>query len=189
MIKRSGHWLARVKPSSGTLSDDDIRSPLPPSVVAGRLLPVDVTNAPTLSVEGPRSVPSRILVVLVDGTMAGDAPGRECPREDRDLRPRAGVTKPAGVSVGGGNAGPPRAGGTLSSLDVAGRLLPVVPAGGSSPVGAANPAGPDGPVVAGGPVGQCGTLSPLFHEVLGPFGSGSCWPCWPACCCWHCGPV
>ena len=43
---------------------------------------MDVTNAPTLSVEGPRSVPSRILVMLVDGTMAGDTPGRECPRED-----------------------------------------------------------------------------------------------------------
>ena len=40
--------------------------------------------------------------------------------------------------------------------------------GGFSPVGAANPAGLDGPVVAGGPVGQCGMLSPLFHEILGP---------------------
>ena len=78
------------KPSSGTVSDDDIRSPcgggaLPSSIVAGGLLPVDVTDAPTLSVEGPRLVPSRISVVLVDGTMAGDTPGRECPREGRDL--------------------------------------------------------------------------------------------------------
>ena len=58
------------KPSSGTVSDDDSRSPcgggggLPPSVIAGGggggLLPVDVTDAPTLSVEGPQSVPSRI---------------------------------------------------------------------------------------------------------------------------------
>ena len=32
----------------------------------------------------------------------------------------------------------------------------------------ANPAGFDGPVVAGGPVGPCGTLSPLFHDALGP---------------------
>ena len=137
---------------------------VPPSV-AGRLLPVDVTDAPTLSVGGPRSVPSRISVVLVDGTMAGGTPGRECPREDRDLRPQAGVTRPAGVSVGGGNAGSPCVWGTLSSLDVAGRLLPVVPAGGSSPVGPVNPAGP---VVAGGPIGPCGALSPLFHEVLEP---------------------
>ena len=55
---------------------------LPPSGTAGRLLPVDVTKAPALSVEVPRSVPSRISVVLVDRTMAGDTPGRECPRED-----------------------------------------------------------------------------------------------------------
>ena len=107
-------------------------------------------------------------MVLVDGTVAGDTPGRECPREDRDLRPQAGATRPAGVSVGDGDAGLPRAGETLSSFDVAGRLLPVVPAGGSSSVGAANPAGPDRPVVAGGPVGPCGTLSPLCHDVLGP---------------------
>ena len=79
----------------------------------GGLLPVDVTDAPTLSVEGPRSVPSRISVVLVDGTMAGDIPGRECPHEDRDLRPQAGVTKPAGVSVGGGSTGSPRIGGDI----------------------------------------------------------------------------
>ena len=44
-------------------------------------------------------------------------------------------------------------GGTLSYLDVAGRLLPVEHAGGSSPVGPVNPAGPDSPVVAGGPIG------------------------------------
>ena len=59
-----------------------------PSGTAGRLLPVDVTNAPTLSVEEPPSVPSRVSVVLVDGTMAGDTPGRECPREDGIWRPR-----------------------------------------------------------------------------------------------------
>ena len=74
------------------------------------------------------------------------------------------MSRPAGVSVGG----VPRAGETLSSLDVAGRLLPVVPAGVSSSVGAVNPAGPDGLVVVGGPVGPCGTLSPPFHDVLGP---------------------
>ena len=103
------------------------------------------------------------LCLMVEGTVAGDTPGRECPRDDRDLRPLV----PAGVSVGGGEAGLPRAGETLSSLDVAGRLLPVLPAGVSSSVDAVNPAGPDGPVVAGGHVGPCGTLSPLFHDVLG----------------------
>ena len=66
-------------PLGGTVSEGDTRSlcgggggVLPPSGTAGRLLLVDVTKAPALSVEGPRSVPSRISVVLVDGTMAGD---------------------------------------------------------------------------------------------------------------------
>ena len=112
-IKRGSHATAGTnRPLGGTVSEGDTRSPcggggggvLPPSLSAGRLLPVDVTNAPTLSVEGPRSVPSRISVVLVDGTIAGDAPGRECPREDGILRTRAGETRPAGVSVGGGDA-------------------------------------------------------------------------------------
>ena len=102
---------------------------LPPSVAAGGLLPVDVMNVPALSVEGSRSVPSRISVVLVDGTMAGDTPARECPLEDRDLRQQAGVTRPAGVSVCGGNAGLPPTGATFSSLDVARRLFPVVSEG------------------------------------------------------------
>ena len=45
-------------------------------------------------------------------------------------RPRAGEMRPAGVSVGGGDDGLPRVGNMLSSPDVAGRSLPVVPAGG-----------------------------------------------------------
>ena len=158
-IKRSSHWLART----GHLVGLCLRAilghraggggaALPPSGTAGGLLPVDVMDAPARSVEERRSVPLRISVMLVDGTMAGDTPGRECPREDGNWRPRAGVMRSAGVSVGGGDAGLPRAGETLSSPDVAGRFLPMVPAGGSSSVGAANPAGSDGPVVAGGHV-------------------------------------
>ena len=118
-------------PLGGTVSEGDTRSPcrgrgvlvLPPSGTAGRLLPVGVMKAPGLSVEGPRSVPSRISVVLVDGTMAGDTPGRECPREDGYWRPRAGETRPASMSVGGGDDGLLRVGETLSSPDVAGRSL------------------------------------------------------------------
>ena len=132
---------------------------LPSSGTAGRLLPVMVTKAPTLSVEGPRSVPSRISVVLVDGTTAGDTPGRECPREDEFWRPRAGETRPAGVSVGGGDAGRPRVRETLPSLGVAGRFRPVVATGGSFSVGTANPVGSDGP---------CETLSPLSQSALEP---------------------
>ena len=56
----------------------------------------------------------------------------------------------------------------MSPSDAAGRLLPVVPTGGSSPVGPMNPAGPDGPVIAGGPIGPGETLSPFIHEVLEP---------------------
>ena len=81
--------IGTTKPLGGTVSDDDNRSPcgrgaLPLSCVARRLLPVDVTVAPTLSVEGPQSVPSRIAVVQVDWTIAGDTPGRDCPHEERD---------------------------------------------------------------------------------------------------------
>ena len=35
-------------------------------------------------------------------------------------------------------------------------------------MGTANPVGSDGPVVTGSPIGPCETLSPLFHDVLGP---------------------
>ena len=123
------------KPRGGTVSEGDTRSPCgggggAPFHCCQGLLPVDVKDAPALSVEGPQSVPSWISVVLVDETVAGDTPGRECPREDWDWRLQAGEMRPAGISVGGGDAGLPRAGETLSSLDVAGRLLPVVPAGG-----------------------------------------------------------
>ena len=106
------------------------------SSAAGRPLPVDVTVAPALSVEGPRSVPLQIAVVRVDGTIAGDTPGREYPRDEWDWRP------PTGVSVKDGGAGSlSGGGGTLASPDVAGSLLPVVPAGGIPLVGAVNPAG------------------------------------------------
>ena len=38
----------------------------------------------------PQLVPSRVSVVLVEETMAGDTPGRECPGEDHEMRPLAG---------------------------------------------------------------------------------------------------
>ena len=59
---------------------------------------------------------------------------------------------------------------TLSSSDITGRLLPVVPAGISFPVGPVDPAGPNGPYVAGGPVGPYGTLSPSDSDPAGPAG-------------------
>ena len=58
---------------------------------------------------------------------------------------------------------------------VAGRLLPVVPAGISFPVGPVSPAGPNGPYAAGGPVGPYGTLSPSDSHpagLAGPYVAG-----------------
>ena len=141
--------IGTKKPSGGTVSDDDSRSPygrgaLPLSSVAGRSVPVDVTVAPALSVEGSQSVPLQIAVVRVDGTIAGDTPRREYPHDERNWRPPTGVSVNDGGAEGGG--------GTLASPDVAGSLLPVVPAGGSPLVCAVNHVGPDG-----------------------PFGSGLCW--------------
>ena len=67
-------------------------------------------------------------------------------------------------------------GGTLPSSDLAGMLLPAIPAGipfSVGPVGLcgalspsdSDPAGPDGPYVAGDPVGPIGTLSPSASEL------------------------
>ena len=61
-------------------------------------------------------------------------------------------------------------GGTLPSSDLAGRLLPVVPAGISFPVGPVYPADPHGPYVTGGPVGPYGTLSPYDFKPVGSVG-------------------
>ena len=127
-----------------------------------RFLVVDVTKTPTLSVEGPRSVLSWISVVLVDGTMAGDTPGRECR-----------------VRMGFGDSGLARRGQpvclwvvAMQDCRVLGRHCPPLmlpegsgrwcPLGGSSSVGTANPVGSDDPVVAGNPIGPCETLVSTF---------------------------
>ena len=101
---------------------------------------------------------------------AGGTPRRECPLEDQDMQSLAGVTKLASVTVYDDGIGPPCVGGTLSSSVIAGRLLPAVLTGGSSPVGPIDPAGPNGPVIAGGPVGPDGTLSPFIRDHAGPAG-------------------
>ena len=141
-------------------------------------------------------------MVLVD-----EANAEGTPREDQDRLSLAGVAKPASVTLYDDGLGSPCVGGMLSSSDIAGRLLPVVPTGGSSPVDPIDPAGPDGPVVEGGPVGPVGTLSPfiLYHAgpagrhvdigpvgpfwmlslsdchpagPAGPYVQGPCWPRW-----------
>ena len=115
------------KPSSETVLDEDSRSPCVGGGGGQSPLPLLPGGSFRLMLQMHQRYLLRDLV-RVDGTIAEDTPGRECPREDRDWRPRAGVTRPAGVSVGGGGAGSQRGGGTLPSLDVAGSLLPVVPA-------------------------------------------------------------
>ena len=166
---------------------------------------IEVTDAPELSVGGPPSVPSRISVVLVQEAKAWGTPRLGCPRDDQNIQLLAGVAKPASVTVWEDSLGSPCVGGTLSSSDIAGKLLPVVPAGISFPVGPVDPAGPDGPDVAGGPVGPFGTMSPSDSDpasladpyvaggpvgldwTLSPFisdhaGPVCCrWPCWPVC--------
>ena len=88
-----------------------------------------------LSGEGPPSVPSQISVVLVDEAKAGGTPRLVCPRDDQDIRLLAGVAKPASVTVYDDSLGSLCIGGMLSSSDIAGRLLSVVPAGISFTVG------------------------------------------------------
>ena len=83
-----------------TVSENSLGSPC----VGGTLSPsmitdLDVTDAPAFSGGGPPSVPSRIVVVLVEEAKAGGTPRRECPRDDQDIRSLAGVAKPASVSV------------------------------------------------------------------------------------------
>ena len=91
-------------------------------------------------------------VVLVEEAKAGGTPRPECPCDDQVIRSLAGMAKPAGVTTYDDGIGSPCVGGTLSPSDVAGRLLPAVPNGGSSPVG------PDGTLNK--------ILRPLEHSVL-----------------------
>ena len=48
---------------------------------------------------GPQLVPSRVSVVLVEETIAGDTPGRECPSEDQEKRLLAGTSMPSSGTV------------------------------------------------------------------------------------------
>ena len=127
--------------------------------VAGRSLPVDITGAPVLPVEGPQSVPLQVAVVRVDGTIAGDTSGWKCPRDERDWRPLTGVSVNDGVagSLSGGRRWPPR-----MLLEVSFRLCLL----GDPPGWCCEPCWPDGPVLAGGPVGPCETQSPSFYNSL-----------------------
>ena len=146
-----------------------------PVVPAEISFPVGPVDSPALSVGGPPPVPSRILVVLVEEAKAEGTPCLGCPGEDQDMRLLAGVAKAASGTACIDSLGSPCVGETLSSTDITGRLLLVVPAGISFPVGPVDRAGPNGPYVAGDPVGPYGTLSPSDSDpagLAGPYVAG-----------------
>ena len=60
---------------------------------------------------GPQLVPSRVLVVLVEVTMAGGIPGRECPGEDHEMWLLAATKKPSSGTVSDDDSRSPRGGG------------------------------------------------------------------------------
>ena len=99
------------------------------------VMDIEVTGSPALSVGGPPSVPSRISVVLVEEAKAVGTPRLRCPREDNDIRLLAGMAKPASVTICEDSLVSPCVGGMLSSSNIVGGLLPMVPAEISFPVG------------------------------------------------------
>ena len=121
---------------------------------------------------GPQLVPSRVTTVWIEKTMAGDAPGQECPHDDVEIRTRMGTMRMSEDRVPSMNIESPYRGGVSSlpgatvkfpaapvllwqrpgdAFEVTGNVRPVVPAGGSPLAGVVDPAGPDGPAVAGCP--------------------------------------
>ena len=82
-----------------------------PIVAPRRMTNDDVSSTPILSRDGPQLVPSRVSVVLVEETIAGDTPGRECPGEDQEMRPLAGTRKPSSGTVSDDDSRSPCRGG------------------------------------------------------------------------------
>ena len=79
-----------------------------------RMMINDVYDTPELSrgwEEGPQLVPSRVLVVLVEGTIAEDTPGRGCPGEDHEMSPLADTRKPSIETVSDDDSRSPCGGG------------------------------------------------------------------------------
>ena len=97
--------------------------------------------APVLLADGPQLDSWQVAVVWVDETPAGDTSGWKCPSAAQNRR------RPSDMSELHGGPGSPCVGEMLTSPEVTGNVLQVVPAGGSPLAGAVNPAGPDGPVV------------------------------------------
>ena len=92
-------------------------------------------NSPDVSVVEPQSVPTWISVVLVEEAKSGGAHGVECSHVDQDLRLLAVVVKPARRTVCEDSHQSPSAEETLSSPDLAGKLILVLPTGMPLPAG------------------------------------------------------
>ena len=149
---------------------------------------METMSSSVSSVVGPQSVPSQILVVLVEETEVQGAKHLASIPVDETVRLLAGVACPAGVTVGEdcmvmsgavGMLSPSDSDGTvghvgtlslsdsntvgsdgaLSSSNLAGILFPAVPAGIPFPVGHVGPVGMLSPSDSVGPVGPDGTLS------------------------------
>ena len=76
---------------------------------------------------GLRWSPSRISVVLVEETNAGDTSPPECPCDDQEKQPLASTNRPFGGTVSEGDTWSPygEGGGALPPSGTAGGLLPV----------------------------------------------------------------
>ena len=64
-----------------------------PNVAPRRMMNNDVSNTPRGGGGGAQLVSSRVSVVLVEETNAGDTSGWECPCEDQEKRLLAGTRK------------------------------------------------------------------------------------------------
>ena len=81
----------------------------------------DVSDTPELSGGGgggAQLVRSRVLVVLVEGTIAEDTPGRGCPGEDHEMSPLADTKKPSSEMVSDDDSRSPCGGGGVLPTSV-----------------------------------------------------------------------
>ena len=181
--------IRRVSSPPGSVVRFDPRTPGRCSTDSRSREEVDMRSSSVSSVVEPKSVPSRISVVLVE---VAEVHGAECLASvpvDKALRLLVGAACLASVTVCedcimmpgvvgmlsrsiSDSVGPVGPGGTLSSSDLAAILFPAVPAVIPFPVGPVDPFATLSPSDSDsvGPVGPFGTLSP--SESDGPVGPG-----------------
>ena len=73
---------------------------------------------------GPQLVPSGVSTVWTEETLAGDTPGRECPHDDVEIRPRMGTMRMSEDRVPSMDIESPHGGGVSSLPGDTGSLLP-----------------------------------------------------------------